>query len=723
MTDKPKPSAQPEFRKLKEFFNSKIRNASLPAWCGPLMLFVTCFFSFGILLSRLGFFQDDWHHVYYAYAEGVSGLMRFLFTDSRPLAFIAYVPLFKLLGFNPANWHWSLMILRFLTVLTFWYAVRLVWPNLTGMAVWLALLFAVYPAYPLQSLSVAYSLHWIMYLVFMLSVVMMLKAARNPKSYLLYTGLALILQLFHLLMIEYYSGLEFVRLILLWFVFSNNPGTSTGSEISYLKRWKQVLKQWLPYLLVLGIYAAYRMSYHTIYGYDRFTSNLLNSLIHTPMTGIPFFIQTVLQDSAFVLISPWIATVDPALIDFSRGTTFVILAIILGFSLLGYFVVSRLETQKKEETHRSTRQIILTGALAMFFGLLPPWLADMFLFSKNPLWSGRLALGAILGASMLLTGFVYLLVDRPAYRHLVLSILLGLAVGFQAQTARDFQTSWDKQLQFYWQMSWRAPGLQPNTMVVADSEILPYMGYYPTAFALNVLYGPQVGAPGSVNPTLRGATAPMYWFNNGSEHMNWTNFQHGQPVEIARYSSVFTATNQAVLSITFEPQQGQCLWVLRPSYSEVRSFTDEAYRWMAISNLNLIQPQSTTLWNNPGSSTGPPSAVFGSEPKHTWCYYYEKADLASQQKNWQTVTGLWKDAKDKGFHPGASIELIPFIEAEARTGDWTTARELTNMADVLPPVEKSLLCSLWREIETSTTPSGQRDQVILQVKQKLGCQG
>ena len=670
------------------------------------MLFVTCFFSFGILLARLGFFQDDWHHVYYAYAEGVSGLMHFLFTDSRPLAFIIYVPLFKILGFNPASWHWSLMILRFLTVLAFWYSVRLVWPNLTGLATWLALIFAIYPAYPLQALSVAYSLHWVMYLVFMLSVVLMLKAAREPQHYLRYTGLALILQMFHLAMIEYYSGLEFVRIILLWFLFYGMP---------FAKRWKQVLRQWLPYLLVLGIYTAYRMSYHAIYGYDRFTSTLLTSLIHTPLTGIPFFVQTALQDSMFVLISPWIGTVDPALIDFSRSSTFLILGTILGFGLLGYFVVSRIEKHKTEAPHQAAKQIILTGALAMFFGLLPPWLADMFLFSKNPMWSGRLALGAILGASMLLTGLVYFLIDRPAYRHLVLSVLLGLAVGFQAQTARDFQTSWDKQLQFYWQLYWRAPGLQPNTMIVADSEILPLMGYYPTAFALNVLYGPQVGT--GLQPAagaLPGTTSPLYWFNNGSEHLNWTDFGQGQPVDIARYSSVFTATKQAVVSITFEPQQQQCLWVLRPSYSEVRSMTEEAYRWMNVTSLDRIQPQS---------NAAPPVSVFGNEPKHTWCYYYEKADLASQQKDWPKIAQLWKEAKDKGFRPGASVELIPFIEAEARTGDWETARELTNTANVLTPIAKSLLCSTWKNIESSTPPGGQRDQIIPQVKEKLGCQG
>jgi len=682
--------------KLRELYHSKINSCSLPVWVGPVMLFVTCFFSFGVLLAKLGYFQDDWHHVYYAFLEGPGGLMRFLFTDSRPLAFMVYVPFFKLLGFTPANWHWSLMTLRFLTVLAFWFSVRMVWPNLTGMATWLALFFAIYPAFPLQSLSVAYTLHWFLYLVFMLSVGLMLQAARKPQAYLKYTSLAIILQMFHLLMIEYYAGLELIRLVFLWFLFREMP---------FAERWKKVLKQWLPYLGVLGLYAVYRLSYSTLYGYDRFSATLLIDLVRSPLIGGRAFLQTIVQDSIYVLISPWYAAIDPAVIDFSRGSTFAILASIGGFAALGYFVVSHLEKNKTEALHKAAREIVFTGALAVFFGLLPSWLAGLFLFSKNPLWSGRLSLPAMLGASMILTGLVYWLIEKPTYRHLVLSVFLGIAVGFHAQTARDFQTSWDKQLQFYWQLYWRAPGLKPNTLIVSDAEILPYMGYYPTAFALNVLYG-QPSEP-SEKPKVN------YWFNAGSEHIDWSAFGQGLPTEFFKYSSTFSATRQEVVSISFEPQQQECLWVLRPSYEEIRFLSSEAYKWMSMSNLDRIQPQA---------NSAPPAAIFGNEPEHTWCYYYEKADLASQQGDWQNITRLWEEAKNKGFRPRTSVELLPFIEAYARTGAWETAQELTNSANVYTPRAQSLLCTLWKNIEISTQPSEQRDKSITLLKNKLGCQ-
>jgi len=684
--------------RLREFYHSKFNTANLPPWAGLLLLLITCFFSFGTLLGRLGFFQDDWHHVYYAFSEGSGGLMRFLFTDSRPLSFLVYIPFFKLLGFSPSHWHWSLMALRFLTVLVFWFSVQMVWPKLSGMATWLALFFAIYPSFPLQSLSVAYTLHWFLYLAYMISVLLMLHAANKPKSYLFFTGLAVLLQIFHLLMIEYYAGLDIFRLVLLWFLFRDLPTA---------ERFKKVIKQWLPYLGVLVLYAAYRLSYSTLYGYDRFASNLIVDIIHSPLTGILAFLQTILQDTMYVVISPWYAALDPGLIDFSRVSTFTILASIAGFAVLSYLVVSRIENTSPGSGDRTAKEVIFSGFLAVFLGLLPSWLGGLYIFTKNPMWSGRLALPAMLGAGMILTGLAYLLIEKSTYRHLFLSIMLGIAVGFQVQTARDFQASWDKQLQFFWQLYWRAPGLAPNTLVVSDAEILPYMGYYPTAFALNVLYDQ---APVQDFSTQ---TNPRYWFNAGSEHIDFNALNSNQPTEFSKYSSTFFATNKEIVSISFEPQQQQCLWVLRPTYSEIRFLSTEAYRWMDMSNLDRIQAQA---------NSSPPTVIFGDEPNHTWCYYYEKADLASQKNEWQTITRLWKEAKQQDFRPRNSVELIPFIEAFARTGEWQTARELTNNANVYLPRAQSLLCTQWRKIEKSTQPGKERDMIIKQIKDKLGCQ-
>ena len=65
----------------------------------------------------------------------------------------------------------------------------------------------------------------------------------------------------------------------------------------------------------------------------------------------------------------------------------------------------------------------------------------------------------------------------------------------------------------------------------------------------------------------------------------------------------------------------------------------------------------------------PPQDVFGPEPDHDWCYYYEKASLARQQEKWEEVIRLGNEALQNGFSPQDDIEWMPFLQAYARAGD------------------------------------------------------
>jgi len=76
----------------------------------------------------------------------------------------------------------------------------------------------------------------------------------------------------------------------------------------------------------------------------------------------------------------------------------------------------------------------------------------------------------------------------------------------------------------------------------------------------------------------------------------------------------------------------------------------------------------------------PPAVVFGTEPPHGWCYYYEKADLARQRGDWDQVWNLGDQALDKGFAPQDAIEWVPFLQAYAMAGD---VDRLTEMASVI----------------------------------------
>ncbi len=76
---------------------------------------------------------------------------------------------------------------------------------------------------------------------------------------------------------------------------------------------------------------------------------------------------------------------------------------------------------------------------------------------------------------------------------------------------------------------------------------------------------------------------------------------------------------------------------------------------------------------NDAKAAPPNPDIFGSEPAHNWCYYFEKADLARQGRDWQTVLPLEKQAKTQSLAPKFGPEYIPFIEAHAQIGDWQTS--------------------------------------------------
>jgi hypothetical protein len=58
------------FKRLKErYLASPIR---LSSWTLPFALLATLILAFGLLVKDLGFYQDDWHHIYFGHTLGIS---------------------------------------------------------------------------------------------------------------------------------------------------------------------------------------------------------------------------------------------------------------------------------------------------------------------------------------------------------------------------------------------------------------------------------------------------------------------------------------------------------------------------------------------------------------------------------------------------------------------------------------------------------------------------
>ena len=90
--------------------------------------------------------------------------------------------------------------------------------------------------------------------------------------------------------------------------------------------------------------------------------------------------------------------------------------------------------------------------------------------------------------------------------------------------------------------------------------------------------------------------------------------------------------------------------------------------------------------------------LFGSEPAHGWCYFYEKAELARQQSDWEGVVKLYDQAQKADLSTSVAVENLPFIEAFAMSGDVDMAIKLT---DRTLKIQKELcpaIYSLWDRV-------------------------
>jgi hypothetical protein len=116
-------------------------------------------------------------------------------------------------------------------------------------------------------------------------------------------------------------------------------------------------------------------------------------------------------------------------------------------------------------------------------------------------------------------------------------------------------------------------------------------------------------------------------------------------------------------------------------------------------------------------------AVLANEPQpENWCYYFEKADLARQRKDWGEIAELGDIAFGLDDSPNHASERVPFIEGYANVGRYDRAEELTFEALEINMFMGPMLCEAWERIEAGTSPSADRDEILDKINNQLECE-
>jgi len=638
----------------------------------PLALLIVTILAYGLSFWRLGFYWDDQPISWIRYQLGTTATTKY-FSDSRPVWALLYQLTGFLIPLKPAYWQLFAMFWRWAGVFTFWLVLTRLFPRRKDIPFLLSLFVLIYPGFNQQWVSYVYSHFFIVLFFLLISWHLMLRGKTIP---------AMIFSALHLLMFEYFFMLEFMRPVILFISLRDEPMTDR-------ERYVKVFKEWLPYIGVIIFVVLYRS---LVYSHPGFGYSLKDELVRAP-------IATLTQLIPHVFFSLWIAVVgawaqafqfpDLYVNGLRTAVLYIVVVLVVGLFI---FIMNRMNQEQGESHKKSdTYWLLGLGAVMLLLGGVPYWVTNIPVSLGFP--ANRALLSFMFGSCFLLLGLINLL--PPRIKYFVAILFVSLSAGRQFLWSVDYLRDWQSQKNLFWQLSWRAPGIKPDTLVLMN-EYLLFSADNSISAHLNWIYEPA-------NQSDKMDYVLFYPTNRLNESL--PALQTNIPIMYDYLAGKFNGNTSDALAFYYDPPS--CLRLLEPDLdSNNRFILDESLMRSAsaLSNADRIMAQQTAVM----------PAIYGPEPEHGWCYYFQKAELARQFGDWDEVVKLGDKAFNLKDSPNNPVERFVYIEGYAHVGDWKRAIELSKVSyKVSKDYVGPLLCKLWKRVEAETTQSQESDALSL----------
>jgi hypothetical protein len=635
---------------------SNYRNARLEPWLASGLIILATALTYGILIPRLGFYHDDWYMLWSGQSkDGLSAIIR-LFQTDRPLIGWTYALIFKFIGANVLMWQVLALLLKISTGLSVLWLLRMVWPEKRLETTFTALLFVLYPGFFQQPVAATFCIDLLGLNAIFVSIALTIYSLKTSNR-LLQAGailLAMVLGLINLGLYEATIGLEVVRWALVWVVLRQNKPNSPDA-VSAIEKLKaglhiftgQVLKFLVPYLIMLAGFMYWRLF---IFKSVRRATNidvLLSDYASNPLLSIAQIVIGYIKDLFETVISAWFVpfyqfTAEGRFNNFlsALGIALVVLALIGAYLFLA---------RRESGPSLTLKQTGFENDVFLWIGLIGVVVpsAVIVLLGRNVIFStqwDRYTTQSMLGVAILVSGLIFKFLRAPA-RGTVLVTLIMLAVMTQYHSAAAYSRFWDYERGVIWQLSWRAPGLQPGTtLIVSLPEGSRLAEEYEIWGPVNMAYYP--GQPMQVSgqvPTdglildLQARTLDKRTVRNINVRRDY-----GNPL---------------IVSL---PSGNSCVHILDGQHLALPFFESGVIKAVAgYSNIGLIDPSAQPV--------KPAAAIFGAEPEHDWCYSYQKIELALQSGQFAQAAKLADEAAKEGLKPADETEWIPVIVAYSGT--------------------------------------------------------
>jgi hypothetical protein len=523
----------------------------------------------------------------------------------------------------------------------------------------------------------------------LLSFNLSLLAIDRPRYQIPLTLAALFLAFVNLLTMEYFYFLELARPVLFWICLRGED-----------RRIQKSLLRSVPYFLILVGISLWRAFFFENQNAS-YSFSLLTELRQSPLGAIWKLVTDVLFSFWVTVPQAWASVFMP--VDRSvlgPRTLVVVFAVFVLAGVSFWWAMTRWggAATSESDAKGEWREWFGLGLILWLFAGVSFWLVGLvplLNFSED-----RFTLPFILASSLILAGLIEFLQKWPRLQVIVLAMLIGLSAARHQQFDAAFRHDWEVQRGLFNQMSWRIPGLEPGTILLSNDLPVRYSSDNSLTGPLNWMYSP----PGEMNAIL--------YFASIRVGTSLPDVTPGIAHEKDFRGPIFRGNTSNILVIDFEPPG--CLHVIDPEIDAQNRLLPQAVRDVAqYSNVSVIHFSQEAVR---------PVQLYGSEPVYGWCYYFEKADLARQLKDWEQVSNLGDAAFALSDHPNDPTERFVFIEGYAHVGNWEKAKELSvDSYRVSKNYVGPLLCSLWSRIDRETQADNQRELALNEMRMKFDC--
>lgn len=623
-----------------------LKDETKTLWWGILLIFIVSAIAYLPLVKDLGYLNDDWYLMYDMQVKDPS-FFHEIFAIDRPGRAYAMIPLFSLFGFNVLPYHLSAFLFRVLGGVCLFWTMRMLWEKRTFFALAVGLLFTIYPGFLSQPNAIDYQSHILGLFLALLSVALTVKSIlTTEKSKKILLILASILTGWgYLSQMEYFIGIEVFRfaciLVLTWRVQTK----------SFRQKFLSFIKTSLPFLLIAIGFLIWRLFFFESQRQATDIGIQISQAFSNPIIVL-WWLNYLIQDFFTVTLVAWNLPMyqlafPMRLKDMLSALVFACLAITVLLFVIrrGAEKVSEAETNIKSSMRRET---LLVSLLSIVGGLIPVILVNRHV--TLPEYS-RYSLIASVGAVMLLT----LLLENIPQRNIqktLLSFFLAIAVITHYGNTIQYVYQTEATQNFWWQVSWRAPMIKEGTTLIASYNNPLSEDYFIWGPA-NLIYFPEKQNNNPVQIKIPAAVLTPDVINQIT-----TNGGVETPLRRGNYLE----RDFGNVLVMIQSSENSCVRIVDGSSPEINPYDED--------RLVLIAPNSKLdSVITEGDSPIVPVTIFGAEPEHGWCYYYQKADLARQRGEWEMIPDLLKEALDKDYYPEDAIEWMPFFQAYAIQGN------------------------------------------------------